>query len=247
MKTMYRKLISFLCVFIGCSFVGSLSAHAVVNGKIEPTLAKYAVMVLDNRGRMCTGVVIEQRSILTAAHCVTEGSDWRIFWRTADNEPIFVKPESIKVHPGFVRNRPGIRNRSIDLAIVTLEFPLPSQFEPMTLSEITTIEPGQKVTVAGYGLSDEKNHKSLGVMRRADLVVIEPFGQSTILLWLSGDSSDGSGGCQGDSGGPLIFKGSLVAITYETSGLGKNNCGVLTQGTLINPQRNWISSILKAQ
>jgi len=235
---MFKRLIYFLIGFFALSGIGFSSAFAVVNGQLAPSLAKYAVMVLDDHGHVCTGAIIEQRSILTAAHCVAEGSDWRVFWRAPDNAPVFVKPKTINVHPDFVRNKPGTQNRSIDLAIVTLEAPLPDQFEPMPLSEVTALAPGQIVTVAGYGFAEEKNLKSLGTMRRADLMVVEPNGHSKILVWLAGPNSNGAGGCQGDSGGPLIFEGSLVAITYETSGLKNRNCGALTQGTLVDPQRN---------
>ena len=101
------------------------------------------------------------------------------------------------------------------------------------------------ITVAGYGLTDEKNRKSLGKLNRADLAVVEPNGHSTILVWLSDPASNGMGGCHGDSGGPMLFQGALIAITSWTTGEGKRDCGALTQGALIAPQRDWIKKAIE--
>jgi len=242
---MRKNFVLFWVVWIATMFGDALPASAVVNGQADPSLAKYAVMVLDDHGHMCTGAVIGTRHILTAAHCVNEGKDWRIFWRGPANEPVFTKPGNIQVHPGYVRNSLGTRNRSIDLAIVTMDEPLPAPFQPIALSDVAAVAPGDVINLSGYGLSDEKNRKTLGTMRRADLTVIEPFGHSTILVWLADPTASGAGGCQGDSGGPLLYQGALIAITYETSGLGKHNCGDLTQGTLIAPQRDWIMKAME--
>ncbi len=237
---MRSKLWSLLAASGAAFLIATRVALAVVNGQDDPSLARYAVMVLDDHGNMCTGAVVTQQAILTAAHCVTDGKDWRIFWRGPDNAPVLVKPLTVRVHPGFVHNTHGSQNRSIDLAIVTLDEPLPTLFAPIPLSDDIRLAPGDPVSVAGYGFSEEKNRKTLGTMRRADLAVIEPFGHSTVLVWLSDPAQSGAGGCQGDSGGPLLYQGALIAITFETTGNGKRDCGVLTQGTLIAPHRDWI-------
>jgi secreted trypsin-like serine protease len=237
---MSKKISLVMAAFAATFLAASGAALAVVNGEPDPSLARHAVMVLDDHGHMCTGAVIAPKSILTAAHCVTDGTDWRIFWRSPDDQPVFTKPYSVRVHPGYVRNTHDTQSRSIDLAIVTLEEPLPAPFAPIGLSDVTAVAPGDSISVAGFGFSEEKNRKTLGTMRRADLSVIEPFGHSSILVWLSDPSANGAGGCQGDSGGPLLYQGSLIAITFVTTGIGKRNCGVLTQGTLIAPQRDWI-------
>lgn len=236
-----RKNPYVMVVSVGFALLASVRvALAVVNGQPDPLLARYTVMVLDDHGAMCSGAVISQTAILTAAHCVTGAGAWRVHWRAPDTTPILVEPKSISVHPGFVRNTKGTQKRSVDLAIVTLAEPLPDLFEPLALSDVEAVTPGDTISVGGYGYAEEKNRKTLGTMRRADLSVVEPNGHSSILVWLADPANSGAGGCQGDSGGPLIFQGALIAITFETTGLGKNNCGVLTQGTLIAPQREWI-------
>ena len=220
--------------------------HAVVQGNADQSFIHNSVMVLDNRGNVCSGVVVRQDVVLTAAHCVATASDWRIHWRDENNVPILVQPKHVKIHPQY--NTKAIKNRSIsiDMALVKLPEPLPSQFWPIALSDVQELSVGDSVIVAGYGLSDEKNSKALGKFRSATLSVIEPYGKSKIILWLEDPLSAGAGGCHGDSGGPLIHNGSVIGITAWTTGKGRSDCGVYTQGALISPQRDWIESVIKS-
>ena len=242
----YRKLISSIGLFLILSFSVGHNAFAVVQGNLDQSFVHNSVMVLDNRGNVCSGVVIRQDVVLTAAHCIATASDWRIHWRDESNAPILVQPKHVKIHPQY--NSKAIKNRniSIDMALVKLAEPLPSQFWPISLSDIQELPAGDPVIVAGYGLSDEKNSKALGKFRSAALSVIEPYGKSKILLWLEDPLSGGAGGCHGDSGGPLIHNGSVVGITAWTTGKGRSDCGVYTQGALIAPQREWIESAIQS-
>ena len=234
----YSKSLAFvlglmLALTAGC-------AQAIVNGQPEAELSRHTVMVLDDHGHVCTGAVIAQTSILTAAHCVTGAGAWRVHWRGPDNAVMLLEPKAIRIHPGYDANATKTRSRSIDLAVITLGEPLPPTFEPVSLSDAVSVQPGDVITVAGFGLTDEKNKKSLGKLNRADLSVVEPNGHSTILVWLADPAANGMGGCHGDSGGPMLYQGALIAITSWTTGEGKRDCGALTQGALIAPQRDWI-------
>ena len=51
------------------------NAFAVVQGNLDQNFVHNSVMVLDNRGNVCSGVVIRQDVILTAAHCIATASD----------------------------------------------------------------------------------------------------------------------------------------------------------------------------
>jgi len=230
------------CVLL--AITAALPARAVVQGVAAPELKTHSVMVLDDHGRMCTGVVLTQNAVLTAAHCVTNAGAWRVHWRAPDATPVMVEPKAIHIHPGYDPRAVQTRSKSIDLAIVTLADPLPDPFQPLPLSDITNVQPGDIIQVAGFGETDEANRKSVGTMMRAELQVVEPHGHSTILVWLSDPTEKGSGGCHGDSGGPLIANGALIAITSWTKGNGKHDCGLITQGILIGPHKAWIDKIL---
>ena len=239
-----KRLFASICILA----FGSVEAFAVIGGSPAPELARHSVMILSKRGSLCSGAVISQNTILTAAHCVQDGSETAVHYRTLSGEPILLSPSKIVMHPNYVTDAIKKRIRSIDLAIIQLEKPLPAQFEPIMLSN-ETVSAGNSVLVGGYGLTNEKNPTSSGKFYSSPLSVIEPYGRSSILVWLKGDqipqSNLKSGGCHADSGGPIFSGNKLVAITTWTTGPTGYECGDLTQGILIAPQAGWISKNIR--
>lgn len=215
-------------------------AWAVVKGSPDPTLERHVVMVLDNRGNVCSGVVLSQTVILTAAHCIASASAWRVHWRAPDNTPVLVEPKYVRAHPEYDAKAIKKRVRSVDLAVVVLNDPLPPLFSPIGLASADMLSAGETVIVGGYGLSEEKKPKALGKFLSATLNVVEPYGPSRFVLWLRDNAANGAGGCHGDSGGPMLSQGAVIAIIAWTTGHGKSDCGEYTQGTLIAPYREWI-------
>jgi hypothetical protein len=205
-------------------------------------------MVLSKKGSICTGVVISKNSILTAAHCVQDEPEIAVHYRSSSGDPILILPSKIISHPNYVPEAISKRVRSIDLAILQIATPLPSQFQPVKLSNEKP-RAGDLVVIGGYGLTNEKMRSSNGQFLSSPLNVIEPYGPSTILLWLRGENIPGGvlnrGGCHGDSGGPIFRDNELVAITTWTTGPKGYDCGTLTQGILIAPQVEWISSVIR--
>jgi hypothetical protein len=224
-------------------------ASAVVQGRDDGGLARHAVMVLTDRGGFCTGIVLSRTVVMTAAHCVTGADAYRVHFRDAAGRPVMLVPRTIAVHPGYDAGAVKGRRRSIDLALVRLGEPLPAAFAPVPLSNSARPGPGARLVVGGYGLAAEGEPTTGGRFRSAELGVIEPFGPSTILVWLSdpatGRSKPGAGACQGDSGGPVFAPdGGIAAVTVWAEGVGKSRCGALTQALLITPQRPWIDRVL---
>jgi secreted trypsin-like serine protease len=235
-------------------------AAAIVQGRDEPALARHAVMVLGDRGSFCTGVVLSPTVVMTAGHCVAGASAWRIYFKDAAGTGVMLEPRTVTVHPGYDANAVKSRRPSIDLAMLRLAEPLPSALQPASLAEANGAGAGQKLSlagqtlsVAGYGVSIERDPKTGGRFRAADLGVVEPYGPSRILVWLSDPAlktsagKPGSGACSGDSGGPIFGADrSVVALTVWAEGAGKTGCGALTQGLLIAPQRSWIDGVMRA-
>lgn len=205
-------------------------------------MARSSVMVLGSRGSVCTAVVLAPDVVLTAAHCVG-AAEHRVHWKGAGGTPMLVTPAAVARHPGYSAGAETTRRRSIDLALVRLPSALPSDFVPASLSGSIAAK-GAAVTVAGYGVAREGDGRSSGTFRAASLSVVEPHGPGRILVWASGGAAE-AGACQGDSGGPLIDgRGSVVAITSWARGQGSKQCGAMTQGVLVAPQRAWIDTTL---
>ncbi|MGP9821281.1 S1 family peptidase [Salinarimonas sp. NSM] len=223
--------------------VAPAPARAVVGGAPETgPLAASTLMILSSGGGACSGVVLAPDVVLTAAHCVTAADAHRAHWRDPSGAPILAEVAAIAVHPGYDAGAIEARRRSIDLALVRLAEPLPPPFRAATLVD-TTAGAGEALDLLGYGISQEGEAGRLtgGRLRRARLSVVEPYGPSSILVWLSGA---GAGGCHGDSGGPIVRADAVIAVTSWTRGANGAACGDISQGVLVGPQRGFIDATL---
>lgn len=223
-----------------------LPASAVVGPSREasPGLVDSLVMVLQRHGPaagFCSGVVIAPRAVLTAAHCVPTGSEIRIHFKDEAGAPVLLPVSGVSRHPGYRADAIARRERSIDLAVVTLAEPLPDRFRPATLSNQGAARVGESFAVAGFGLGRENEPASSGRLREAALAVRAPL--SDVLLWAEDPGHHGAGACTGNSGGPMIdSSGSVAALTLWSAGVGTHQCGALTQALWLAPYRDWIET-----
>ncbi len=221
-------------------------AAAVIGGAVERgKLADQTLMILNSNGGVCSAVVVADDVLATAAHCVTGAPEHRAHYRAADGTPILLELPMIAVHPGYDPDAIRTRRRSIDLALVRLASPLPSRFSPAIFATGTASE-GATVVLAGYGLTEEsETARASGALSAISLSVVEPYGPSSILLWLAATDGGLAGGCQGDSGGPIIHGDAVIALATWTTGPTGRSCGSLSQGVRLAPQRDWIDATLR--
>lgn len=219
------------------------AAKAIVGGADEAgPLSRASVMVLSSKGGVCTAVVVAREAVLTAAHCVPGGLEHRVHFREPSGEAALIAPAARALHPGYDAKAIEGRRRSIDLAMLRLPAPLPARFETAVLSASPSPR-GARVRVGGYGLAAEgPAARPTGAFRAADLAVVEPYGASRILVWMQGEP--GVGACTGDSGGPIMAGGAVFALISWSTGANARNCGRLSQGVLLGPQRDWIDRTL---
>ncbi len=226
-------------------------ALALVGPALEaPEFAPYVVTVLDMSGSgggdFCTASVIAPDVVLTAAHCVSNLSNTRVFYRGGHSQLVFFDVASIAVHPEF---RPKIGRKhliSIDLALLRLAEPLPPAFKPIELTDSGAVAIGQPVRIAGFGRTDERVSGTSGVLRAGILVASGP--KSPVLVWLTDPDGTGLGGCTGDSGAPVLAIGqpALVAVAIRAKGNNGYSCGGITEAVLIGPQMPWVRKTLQA-
>ncbi len=226
------------------------TARAVVGASDDGSdLGRHIVMVLKGdkgRAAFCSGVVLRQNVVLTAAHCVGDPAHTMVHFRDASGGPILRPVGRIALNPDYHAGAVHTRERSIDLALIELVDDLPPSFAPSDLATTGAAAPGRPFRIAGYGLTREGDPRSGGQLRAATLSLREPV--SEILLWLEDSAHAGTGACTGDSGGPIFdAEGeTVVGIVDWTGGTPPNKCGTLTQGAKIGPQRGWIDRILSA-
>jgi hypothetical protein len=199
------------------------------------------VMVLSRSGSragFCSGVVLTRMIILTAAHCVANVRDSRVYLPGQPLLPL----SRIATHPDFHADAPRTRSRSIDLALVEITEPLPAEFAAPAFAGAQRYEVGTAFEIGGFGVSREDDAKTSGALRVGYVALRAPL--SSVLLWLE-DPEHETGACTGDSGGPVFTgAGQLAAIIAFAEGAGSRRCGRLTQAVLIAPHLGWIQRVV---
>lgn len=242
-----KRFRSWAACALAAAVAGAAPAGAVVGAAQDgDRFANQVVMVLTrsaDRAGFCSGVVLGPRVVLTAAHCLRPMQDMAVHYRDAAGRPVLVPVQAAAPHPLYRADAIAKRVVSIDLALIETATPLAGRGSAR-LASGEGPDIGDATILAGYGVGREGEAKSGGVLRSARLKVRAPL--SRILLWAEDADQAGAGACSGDSGGPL-FSGdgeTVLAIVAWTSGPRGGHCGVLTQGPLVAPQREWIDATL---
>lgn len=232
-----------------CGMVFTSPAYALVGPALQaPEFAPYVVMVLDSSGgdaSFCTASVLAPDVVLTAAHCVSTLANTQVFFRGGQDKLVFFDVASIAIHPEY---RPNGRKQliSIDLALARLAKPLPVSFKPVELTDSVRVKTGLPLRIVGFGLGDEDERGTSGILRMGVLAVSGP--KSPVLIWLTDPQGAGLGGCTGDSGAPVFAVGQqkLVAVAIRAKGNNGYSCGAVTEAALTGPQLPWIRKTLQA-
>src|ERR1700716_535604 len=94
---MRRFLLPIICIIL-CT-----QAAAMVGGAPPASgpLARHPLMLVGSRGNFCTGAAIARDLVLTAAHCVPAGADYKIVERDASKQPRLRDVARVERHPQF--------------------------------------------------------------------------------------------------------------------------------------------------
>ena len=177
----------------------------------DRTVQRYTVVVASAKGR-CSGVVLAQDIVLTAAHCVQATSNLQVggsagMGRQALTSVALTPVITTVQHPLYNAKDAG----SPDLAILKLAKPLPDQFIPAVINPRNLAE-GDDLIAAGYGQTSARD-KSVGTVLRMVLMRVSRATRNWVALVRVGE--DEAKGGHGDSGGPVFaYRGmhSLVAL-----------------------------------
>lgn len=213
---MNRAILATTIVLVATGFCPDRS-HALVGADLaDRTIQRYTIAIGSAKGR-CTGAVLAQNIVLTAAHCIVPGEK---LWvgDSAGAAPQSIAPsrlaavEQIVPHPLWSRKDGG----SPDLAMLKLATPLPDRFIPATLGARHLAE-GDNLIAAGYGKTSTEEKRPPLELRAVLLHVTRAFRGWAIL---TSASEDRAVGAPGDSGGPLFaYRGmhSLVGLIVSVS------------------------------
>jgi len=234
---------------IAAALLFTTPAHAIVGGGTPQAdgVARAVVTIVGSRGNFCTGSVIAPKLVLTVAHCVQPGADYKIVDFGADGKPQLLNVRSVAIHPNFNMQAMQAHRATADVALLQLDIPLKGKSAVPVGSPNIPIQVGSRFTIAGIGVTVRGEGKSGGTIRVAALVATGQPGTLQIRLVdpVTNGVRDGIGACTGDSGGPVFedrSNGAVLVgvISWSTGPKGETGCGGLTGVTPLTLYRDWI-------
>jgi secreted trypsin-like serine protease len=205
--------------------------------------------VLGNWVSFCSGTFVAPHTILTAAHCIVEGTGSRV---ALHQLRVLVGPSSVEhvltvssalVGPTFDKSHP---ENGDDLALVYFSESIPDSYAVAPLAPENSLQTVSSVIVAGYGqpVMDDLNRS--GNSQNSPLHWTQnPLVNIAYSPWGATINETKGGPCSGDSGGPVFVslagKLALVGANQAVS----DDCRDYSVFTKIDVYRDWIQSHLQ--
>ncbi|MBR0757228.1 trypsin-like serine protease [Bradyrhizobium jicamae] len=238
-------------VLISAALASLLStpASAIVGGGAPQTdgVARSVVTIVGSRGNFCTGALIAPKVVLTAAHCVQPGADYKIVDYGPDKQPKLQDVRTVAIHPAFKMQAMINHVATADVALLQLAAPAAGKAPSVLGMPNIPIQVGGRFTIAGVGVTVRGDGKSGGTIRVVSLAatgkpgtlqirLVDPVGQGT---------RDGLGACTGDSGAPVYEDkqgGPAIVgvVSWSTGPNGTAGCGGMTGVTPLTLYRDWV-------
>ena len=193
---------------------------------------------------LCTVSLVAPDLGITAAHCVTseDGSPIQALALIFSGNLKSATPDLVRsidqaMVPADWSPR-GTKDKDTgDVAVVHFAGGLPSGYQYSDLlpfDQVLTV--GEKVELAGYGISNALGDSGAGVLRKTNVVVSNPAYSPTEVEF---DQTHGGGACHGDSGGPAYLMINNHPYLFGITSRGSGNCDQDVVYSQISKYSDW--------
>lgn len=201
-------------------------------------------------GFLCTGVLLANNIVVTAAHCVEPDPTKLIiyFGNAILPQTPSLRPDGVAVSDQWPagRTKPNDTPDTGDIAILHLRGNIPAGYTPMPIlppNLEALIQPNDLLMTMGYGVSNGIAKTGQGILRVVPAKIANPrFGVTEFLL----DQTQGKGTCHGDSGGPVLanIKGQIYLWGVISRGNQdpKDECSQRSASVKASYFKSWIES-----
>lgn len=192
---------------------------------------------------LCTGSIIAEDLIVTAAHCVNpHGTGMKVVFGLKSSATTTRAATDARV-PQEYRGDASEGIDQYDIGLIRFEGGLPAGYAAAkVLPESISLTDHQTVTLAGYGITDGITHAGAGTLRKTDVQIKQAnYGRTEVLL----DQTQGHGACHGDSGGPALVTSGGNSYVWGVTNRGApdnapDDCLHLSVYTKINAHQAWL-------
>ncbi|XP_066994808.2 trypsin alpha-4 [Anabrus simplex] len=232
--------------------VPTYSDPRIIGGKVAAeNQFPYQISLQVNGEHICGGSIIDERHVLTAAHCVFDRDKHvyppqmmevvagSLYWRSLNRHQV----KNIFTHDQYKEILKKAVN-DISLIRVSTPFTTSNSVRPIALRNIPVpTTDASNCVVSGWGLTRENGQPSAR-LRYVEIMIMErtscsiPYGGIPDGTVCAGDYSYNKDSCQGDSGGPLVCNGSLTGLV--SYGYGCARLGFAGIYTDVNYYLPWI-------
>lgn len=225
----------------------------------------YISMLYGGYGGACSGTLITQNVVLTAAHCAAAPQNMRVYIGNSVNTFAYeLGVSQVTVHPDWDPNFQQTNNLANDIALLRLSSSAPSQVVPIpylpSSLALTSADLGTtSLTFVGFGLTETgtsgtKLKMSQSLFNICDgpnacNVNIPNVGYAQVPPNTIGIRMNSAGGiCSGDSGGPaLVIRSGVEYVAGVNSFVlqnSQNECDYFGASTKVDRFNSFIANFL---